>query len=267
VIWAVLCIALFVGFDGELSWVPAVLFGLYIYTSIMLWKAVLDREPAPLALMFWLFHTNFLLLPGFSQAFHGTFFWSSYDAYSQEDLLFACLIIITGFLAFSIGTGYAKRKIRRLNVGISDTHFLVQPLKATWLVQLFLMIILAGLAGVILSMGTDFFMSRSSGRMPQSLVEVGLRTTLPRSLGAGVLLFSTHAGYLPCGPGTEFNHQFSPQPRQILAIRVYHHPHMERSPASFRQTALCLCDWTHHPAAHSFSLVLADNKEQWPDGF
>lgn len=191
-IWVVLCFVIFIGFDGELSFVALTLFGLYIYASAMLWKTVLDKRVAPLQLTFWLFHTNFLLLPALSQSLHRTFYWSSYNSYSQESLLYACLIIAIGLFAYGFGTRLGRLRIKRMDGGVRTVDFLSRSFELTWRPQLFLVVVFVGLVLMVLSLGTGFFMSSRMSNLSRvdSLSQLGLFLTLPRSLAYGGLLVS-----------------------------------------------------------------------------
>lgn len=191
-IWSVSCIAIFIGFDGELSWVVIALFCLFVYACIMLWKTVFDRRVAPLELMFWLFHTNFLLLPALSQSAYHSFYWSSYGAYQQESLLYSCFIIAVGLFAFSIGLSLGRRRFRSVTCGVARSTFFIRPLRARWAGYIVLLITLIGLALLVSNLGLNFFMSSRASKLGQveSLVELGLLLALPRSVALGVLLFS-----------------------------------------------------------------------------
>ena len=191
-IWIIVCIALFVGFDGELSWVVLTLFFLFSYASTMLWRTVFSRRVAPLELMFWLFHTNFLLLPALSQSVYRTFYWSSYNTYSLQDLLLACGIIFVGLLAFRFGTGFAYSRLRGESSPLAGKNFLARPLRPSWRSQVFLVVILVGLAWLVSMLGTEFYTSDRMSKLGQvdSLPELGLLLSLPRALSLGVLLFS-----------------------------------------------------------------------------
>ena len=91
--WILFSIVAFIDLDATLSWTAAFLFFLFSYASFLLWRTVLAKRVAPLELMFWLYNTNFLLLPALSQSLHRTFYWSAYESYSEASLIFTCLII------------------------------------------------------------------------------------------------------------------------------------------------------------------------------
>jgi len=190
--WVFMCVVAFVGFDGELSLVVIVIFMLFTYASTMLWKTVFSPRVAPLGLMFWLFHTNFLLLPALSQSVHRTFYWSSYNTYSSQDLLFACAIIVVGLLAFRFGAGLTRDRVHNPSFSAVESNFLTRPLRPSWRSQLFLVVILIGLAWLVFVLGTEFFTSDRMAKLSQvdSLPELGLLLSLPRALSLGVLLFS-----------------------------------------------------------------------------
>ena len=191
-VWIDFCIVTFIGFDGELSWVAIALFGLFVYASVMLWKTIFDRRIAPLEIMFWLFHTNFLLLPALSQSIHRSFYWSSYSAYQQESLLYACLIILVGLFAFKIGARLGRREKGSVTCGGAGVKLLNRPLEVRWGVYIALVSILIGLMSLVSVLGLDFFLSSRTSKLGQveSLPELGLLLNLPRALAIGVLLFS-----------------------------------------------------------------------------
>lgn len=187
-IWTISCIVIFIGFDGELSSVAIFLFALFYYASVMLWKTVFDRRVAPLELMFWLFHTNFLILPALSQSIHRSFYWSSYRSYQQENLLYACLIIVVGLFSFRIGVGFGRKRAK----SVTGQKFLNRSLEARWGLYIFLAIILIGLGVLVQVLGLDFFLSSRTSKLSQveSLAELGLLLNFPKALAMGVMLFA-----------------------------------------------------------------------------
>lgn len=192
-LWSAICIAMFIGFDGDFEPVAAGVLALYLYTTYKLWNTVMDDAVRPLAMMFWLFHTNFLLLPALSQSLNRTFFWSAYDSYSQESLLFALLVIVIGLLAYNAGGWFGAKAIRRSRrwTRPGAYNFFTEPLKATWKVQLFLVAILALLTVMIAKTGLEFFMTIRMERsgLVDTQSEAGILVNLPRALAVGVLLF------------------------------------------------------------------------------
>ena len=191
-LWVIICIIIFVGFAGELSWTAIFLFALFVYASFMLWWVALDKRVAPIELLFWLFSTNYLLLPAISQSMFRTFYWSAYKSYAEESLLFACLVIAIGLFAFGIGSSFGRKKMRSVNMDGAKLGLLSRTLEPRWRLQIFLVVILAGLAGLVTILGMDFFTSRRMSQLSQvdSLAEMGLLLSLPRALGLGVLLIS-----------------------------------------------------------------------------
>ena len=191
-IWITFCIVTFIGFDGELSWVAIILFGLLLYTNFMLWKTVFQRCVAPLEFMFWLFHTNFLLIPALSQSIYHSFYWSSYSAYHQESLLYACFIIIVGLFAFSIGKVLSNRKSLGMTHETMDVKYFNRSLEARWGTYIVLLMILIGLVFLVSKFGLEYFLSSRTSKLGQveSLTELGLLLTLPKALALAVLLFS-----------------------------------------------------------------------------
>lgn len=190
-VWLGVCLLLLVGFEGELSWVSVSLLALFTYSSYMLWRTVYARRIAPLALMFWLYHTNFLLLPALSQSLHGVFFWSPYKDYRMEDLLQGCALITAGLFAFQAGTYYGRRKIPVGDAYDSPRHFLELPLQANGKVQLLLLLSLGGIAGLVATWGPGMFMQlRSEDVGIETQHMMGLLMNLPRAVAIGVLLFS-----------------------------------------------------------------------------
>ena len=190
--WIIVCFALFVGFDGGLSWSALILFGLFVYTSIMLWKTVFDKRIAPLEIMFWMFHTNFLLLPALSQSFHSIFYRAPFSTYQHEDLLYACFIIIVGLFAFKVGSGLGRRKSLSVNSRMTNVGFFERALEARLEVYVVLIILFIGLVILVSSLGVDFFLSSRTSKLGQveSLAEFGLFLALPKALALGSLLFS-----------------------------------------------------------------------------
>ncbi|MCZ6674068.1 MAG: hypothetical protein O7C75_14150, partial [Verrucomicrobia bacterium] len=157
VIWIVFSVSLLIGFDGVLNWVTITLLFLFVYASIMLWKTVFDRRVAPLELMFWLFHTNFFLLPALSQSYYGTFFWGSYASYKEGALLYACVLIIVGILSFKIGGSLGHVGLRTESSVRNKAQLFTAPLEQSWLSSLFLVAILGGLVILISILGVEFF--------------------------------------------------------------------------------------------------------------
>ena len=191
-LWVFMCIVIFIGFEGDLNWIAVILFGLFCYSSYMLWGTVLTREIRPLELSFWLFHSNFLLLPALSQSLHTTFYWSPYNSYQPSELLSACFTIFLGLILFSIGKKYYMKRFHKKKRSAPEKNFLIQPIIATWSSQLFLVSILASLMVIVSRFGMAFFMSERMSKLSQvdSLMQVGLLLNLPRALALGVLLFS-----------------------------------------------------------------------------
>ena len=89
-VWLFFCVVVFIGVDGVIDGVVVSLFSLLFFTTLMLWRSVYKSTVAPLELMFWLFHTNFLLLPALNQVYNSEFYWSPFDSYSKESLYFVC---------------------------------------------------------------------------------------------------------------------------------------------------------------------------------
>lgn len=191
-VWVIICFAVFIGLDGTLSLVAVLLCCLFVYASFMLWKTVFDKHSGPLGLMFWLFHTNYFFLPAVSQSLYRSFFWSSYDAYKEESLLYVCILVALGLSAFSIGEIYGRRKLVAGANGKIFARFFSARLSETWLLTAFLIIILIGLVGLVSILGVEFFTSSRMSKVDQveSLAELGMLLSLPRALAVGVLLFS-----------------------------------------------------------------------------
>lgn len=192
-IWVAACFTLLVGFQGDLSLVAVILLCFFVFASIMLWRTILDPSTSPMTLMFWIYHVNFLFLPGLAQVLHRRFFWSSFDSYPQESLLFTCMIIGAGLGAFMLGSMIGQARVRSLDIDMTEKGFLLRRLRSTWTVQLFFLVILAGLTAYIAAMGLDFFIATRRERpdIPNEM-EMGLIVNLPRAIAAGVLLFSVY---------------------------------------------------------------------------
>ncbi|MEN6482212.1 MAG: hypothetical protein ABFD29_08585 [Anaerolineaceae bacterium] len=189
-VWVTACVILLIGFGGVLSWVVVAMFAFFIYSSFMLWRTALKKRLAPLELMFWFYHTNFLFLPALSQSFHRTFYWSTYDWYQPNAMLLTCGIIAIGLSSFEIGIGISQRRTRRESYSITKDDFLSRPIEATWETQVVLFVIMAGLAFFVSMMGITFFTSGRAAIVVESLVEFGILMSLPRAAAAGVMLFS-----------------------------------------------------------------------------
>jgi len=158
----------------------------------MLWRTVFEKRVAPLELTFWLFHTNFLLLPALSQSAYHRFYHPYYIYYSQEQLLFACFLIALGLLAFWFGTVYGRKKTKKVNRNWIKDKFLLRQFQETWALKFGLVSIIAIIVVMVLNLGTEFFISPRTAKMGQvdSQVEGGLLIKLPQALCAGSLLFS-----------------------------------------------------------------------------
>jgi hypothetical protein len=189
-LWVTICFVWLVGFSGDISWPAVFLFALYVYASFMLWWVALGRRIAPTELVFWLFHTNFLLLPALAQSMSHIFYWSPYDAYSEESLLFACVVITIGLLAFRAGSGVGRRKMRHISIEKTKAVSFSRILTPKWPVLIFLVSLLLVMSAFISMLGMDFFTSPRTSKVSQvdSLSEFGLFLALPRALGLGVLL-------------------------------------------------------------------------------
>ena len=192
VAWSVFSLFLLVGVEGSLSWTAIGLLFIYLYANIMLWKTVFSERVFPLELMFWLFHTNFLLLPAIYQSTHHAFYWSLYDSYEDTSLLYSVFIIYIGVLSFSLGLWFGQR-VTRSGSGVGEINKGYNSIiGSTWLSQALIMLIIAGLLVVIYHQGSDFFMSSRMSKLGQveSLMQMGLYLDLPRAAALGVLLFS-----------------------------------------------------------------------------
>ena len=191
-VWVVFCVGLLVGFDGEMSMVVISLLCLYAYASVMLWKTVFSRRLAPLELTFWLFHTNFLLLPALSQSLNRTFYWSSYTAYEQSSLLFACFLIFIGLISFDIGTTIGRTKSKYAKPRRLVAKFMHRSVEETWIARTVSLMTLIGLGLFISAFGVDFFLSGRTVKLEQvgSLVGLGLLISLPRAIAVAVLLYT-----------------------------------------------------------------------------
>lgn len=191
-IWVISSIVIITGLNGDWSLVALILLGLYVYSSIMLWKTVFVKRIAPLELMFWLFHTNFLLLPALSQSISRNFYWSSYRSYQQESLLYACFIIVVGLIAFKIGANLGHFRSKKLNRRVGGLKFIERYLEQRVVVYVFLILLLIGLLAIVSIMDAEFFMSSRITDFTKidSLAELGLFLSLPRAVAIAVLLFS-----------------------------------------------------------------------------
>lgn len=189
--WVLFSIVALVDLDVTLSWTAGLLFFLFAYASLLLWRTVLAKRAAPLELMFWLYNTHFLLLPALSQSLHRTFFWSAYTSYSQEVLVLACSMIAVGIFSFRIGSTVARKRLQRRPLVFSVRSFFARPLLSTWPMQIFLAAILVVLTVYIFRYGVDFFTAlRMQIYTPNGTeAESGLLLTLPRALAAAALLF------------------------------------------------------------------------------
>jgi hypothetical protein len=123
--------------------------------------------------------------------FH-VFYWSPYDAYSEESLLFACAVIAIGLLAFRVGSSIGRRKMHQNYVDRAKARFFMQLIVPRWRVLIFLVITLLLISWMIGILGVEFFTSSRDSKVGQvdSLPELGFLLELPRALGLGVLLVS-----------------------------------------------------------------------------
>jgi len=143
--------------------------------------------------MFWLFNTNFLLLPALAQSAQRSFFWSSYDSYRQESLLFAAAIILLGMIAFCAGSKHARRRLPTI-IDPSKPSFLLQPLKPSWRLYFLLIISTTALGGLVSYLGPGFFTISRDRVFAQvaGTTEFGLIIALPRALAAAILILSMY---------------------------------------------------------------------------
>lgn len=191
-IWLAFCIVYFLGFDGQLSWVAFTLFGLFAFASFMLWKTVLNSRVAPLELMFWLYNTNFLLLPAIAQSMKKKFYWSPYIEYNQNSLLYACFTIFIGMFMFIIGVRRGCKKVNTKSETWHKLYFLNNPIKAGLNVYIAIFAILIGLLILIYILGPEFYLSSRTSKLSKvkSLQDFGFLLLFPRALALGILIFS-----------------------------------------------------------------------------
>ena len=191
-VWLFFCVVVFIGVDGVIDGVVVSLFSLLFFTTLMLWRSVYKSTVAPLELMFWLFHTNFLLLPALNQVYNSEFYWSPFDSYSKESLYSVCCIVAIGLLAFKVGLILGKRKTLYVDVGVGRVSFLARSMAPRFLANFFLLTVILILSMMVMKLGVDFFTgSRSEGMgFVNTKAQFGMLLVLPRALAFGVLLTS-----------------------------------------------------------------------------
>lgn len=190
-VWVLLNISVFVGFDIHPGGAAFSLLGLYIYCSFMLWMTVFSSAVRPLELVFWLFHTNFMLLPAFAQVANRQFFWGSFGDYTGDAFILACVLVLVGLLATRIGGLFAAgQRVTRTEPTVMNRRPPAQ-LEVSGLSALFLIAAMVSLVGFVLVLGVEFFTSSRTEKVGQveSLVQLGMLLTLPRALAFGTLLF------------------------------------------------------------------------------
>jgi hypothetical protein len=182
---------LFVGPSAHISGVFVALYLIYTYALLNLWGCILRPGVQPIQFMFWVFNVNFLLFPALVQVSYKSFYWSSYDHYSQEILLLACFVIAVGVAAFHVGSLVASSRRLRLWSG-SSWRALSVSIDISMNQTLFLFIATIGLLALVLVFGANFFLVPRTDVASQveSLAEYGLFVSLPRAVAFGVLLLS-----------------------------------------------------------------------------
>jgi hypothetical protein len=182
---------LFVGPSAHISGVFVALYLIYTYALLNLWGCILRPGVQPIQFMFWVFNVNFLLFPALVQVSYRSFYWSSYDHYSKEMLLLACLVIAVGVAAFHMGALVAFSRRLRLWGGSSWKSLAAgTDISTNQTILLFIAVI--GLLALVLVFGANFFLvvRTDVASQVESLIAYGLLVSLPRAIAFGVLLVS-----------------------------------------------------------------------------